>query len=79
MLPNYGLAEGDDDFVSKKFSVWYTNNLRLTNGIKIECTHLLFSLFLILFPISHFLCFPHASVSYHNFHGPKLIFKIPEH
>lgn len=30
MLPNYGLAEGEDDFVSKNSSIWYMYKFRPT-------------------------------------------------
>ena len=34
MLPNYGLAEGEDDFVSKSFSIWCIYNFRLKSSMK---------------------------------------------
>lgn len=55
MLPNYGLAEGEDDFVSKNSLIWCVYNFRLTMALKIGYAHLLFFLLLL---ISDFFIFP---------------------
>lgn len=43
MLPNYGLAEGEDDFVSKNSSIRCMYNFRLNNCIRnVICSLIIF-------------------------------------
>ena len=54
MLPNYGLAEGEDDFVSKNSSILYMYNFRLKWHRKLNMLTCYFLFFILLHTCSVF-------------------------